>query len=81
MFLAEYYEYIINNPDSLLSKILGIYEIKVGNNTPLSFLISENMLDKDFNKIKRCFDLKGSLHKRIVRIKEGEETGLKVLKD
>ena len=81
MFLAEYFEYIMKHPDSMLSKIFGIYEVKVGGNTPLSFLISENMLDMDFDRIKRCFDLKGSLHKRIVHIDEGEETGLKVLKD
>ena len=38
------------------------------------------MLEGDFLKIKRCFDLKGSLYSRIVEHGE-EDTGLKVLKD
>ena len=79
-FLAEYFEYFMTHENTLLSKLLGIYEIKVGTDPPFTFFITENMVQSDLSKIKRCFDLKGSLHKRMVQHDE-EETGLKVLKD
>ena len=61
-FLAEYFEYFMTHENTLLSKILGVYEMKVGKEAPFTFFITENMVQSDLSKIKRCFDLKGSLH-------------------
>ena len=67
LFLAEYFDYLMNNKNTLLSKLLGVYEVKVGNDQPLKFFITENMLDNDLSKIINFYDLKGSLHQRIVQ--------------
>ena len=49
------------------------------------FFITENMMGSDLTAIKRCYDLKGSLHNRITKIDDYDRatgiTGLKVLKD
>jgi hypothetical protein len=47
-FLVNYFLYITKNHDSLLSRILGIYEIAIGNQNPMVFLITENMIGHDF---------------------------------
>ncbi len=43
--------------------------------------IMDNLLGREFINIERIFDLKGSTKGRRVQVREGEETGLKVLKD
>ena len=83
-FLLDYYKHINSNPDSLLMKIYGIYKIQIANSEPVIFLITENMVGLDKERIKRSFDLKGSILGRIekiplYRLKDG--TGLQVLKD
>lgn len=83
-FLLEYYKHLRSNPNSLLMKILGVYEMVIGDSEPMRFLITENMVGLDSERIHRCFDLKGSLYGRYERIaveEMREGTGLKVLKD
>jgi len=70
----------MNYPDTMLSKILGVYEIKIGTDSPYSFFVTENMMSCDLSKLKYCFDLKGSIHGR-EEDHEPYESGLKVLKD
>ena len=65
-------------------KILGVYEMVIGESEPIKFLITENMVNQDKERIYRCFDLKGSLYGRLEKITDEEMmqgTGLKVLKD
>jgi len=64
----DYYKHINLNPDSLLMKIYGIYKIQIANSEPVIFLITENMVGLDKERIKRSFDLKGSLLGRIEKI-------------
>ena len=83
-FLLDYYQHLKSHPDSLLSRILGIFEVTVSKSSPMVFLITENMLGEDLHAIKRCYDLKGSLYKRETKISEEQMVtgaGLKVLKD
>lgn len=85
-FLKSYYEYICKEkPDSLLAKILGVFEVKISGKEPIKFFITENMIENDFHAVKRCYDLKGSKFSRIVEldlmVEISGETGLKVLKD
>jgi len=84
-FLKSYFRHLAKNPDSLLSRYLGVFSIKINRQSPLIFMITENMLGTDFGAIKKCYDLKGSLHGRLTKIDEYAqitgETGLKVLKD
>lgn len=84
-FFEDYFEHTQKNPQSLLSRFLGVYEVKVNNATPIKFLITENMVGQDFKAVKRCFDLKGSTLDRNTSVdfynQITGETGLKVLKD
>ena len=83
-FLMDYFKYIHSNPDSLLMKIYGIYEIVIGTSDPVIFLITENMVGLDKDRITRSFDLKGSILGRYEKVTEEElknGTGLRVLKD
>ena len=83
-FLPSYYKHIINNPNSLLSRYMGLYEIKINNQTPMFIFVTENMIGRDFNAIKRCYDIKGSSYMREVEISIQDritgQTGLNVLK-
>ena len=86
-FLLHYYKHIVNNPDSLLSKIFGVFEMQIKKNnsvTAMTFFITENMVRYDQHRVRRCFDLKGSLYGRETKISEEEKingTGMKCLKD
>ena len=56
----------------------------IGESEPMKFLITENMVGNDKERIYRCFDLKGSLYGRLEKITNDEMidgTGMKVLKD
>ena len=83
-FLEDYFMHLMKNPDSLLMKIFGIFELELGPNRFVDFLITENMIKHDRNRIFRCFDLKGSLYGRETKMEPGDYkngTGLKTLKD
>ena len=83
-WLVDYYKFIKENPDSLLSRYFGVYELRINKQTPVQLFITENVIGNDFSAIKRCYDLKGSSHGRFVNLdvysKITEDTGLKVLK-
>lgn len=69
---------------SLLSKIYGVYIVKVRNMEEITCFIMDNLLGQDFISIERIYDLKGSRKGRTVKLTEEEEqthSGLKVLKD
>ena len=67
-FILDYYKHINANPESLLMKIYGIYRIQIADSEPVVFLITENMVGLDKERIKRSFDLKGSILGRIEKI-------------
>lgn len=83
-FLMDYFKYVTENPSCLLTKILGLFKIKMGNSTPIYYMIMENMIGNDKHKVIRNFDLKGSIFGRIEKISNEEMlngSGLKCLKD
>lgn len=69
-FLINYVIHLVKNPGSILSRYLGVYEVKMNNQEPIYFFITENQIGKDFANVKRCYDLKGSTFKRITNIPE-----------
>lgn len=76
--------HLVKYPDSILSRYLGVYEVKMHRQEPIYFFITENQIGKDFANVKRCYDLKGSTFKRMTNIPpqlENKDTGLMVLKD
>lgn len=84
-FLIAYYKHITSNRSSLLSRLLGVYEVRAKKQTPMTFFITENMIGTDFTVINRCWDLKGSLHQRKTQLATEEQisgtSGFNVLKD
>jgi hypothetical protein len=58
------------NPDSLISKIYGIYSVKTRQYARMDFIVMENVtrnITKDNFKVS--FDLKGSTRNRKVNVK------------
>lgn len=83
-FLLDYFKYILANPDTLLMKILGVFEMQIGQSEKMKFILTDNMVGLDKDRIQRCFDLKGSLHGRLEKVTDQEfeqGTGLRPLKD
>ena len=54
----------MKNPNSILTKYLGIYELKVNNNSSIYMFITENLFGDDFLAARNVYDLKGSTFSR-----------------
>ena len=64
--LQSYYDHMMNNEESLLSKFYGVFTIKIKNMEEISCFIMDNLLGRDFMNIERIYDLKGSTKGRKV---------------
>ena len=69
-FLLDYFKHVQTNPDTLLMKFLGMYQIQFKEAAPIYFIITENMVGLDKNRISRTFDLKGSTHGRMEQVSQ-----------
>ena len=82
--LKPYFLHVISHPRNLLSKLLGIYKVKLQMmDEPITFVIMDSLIGPEFHRIERLFDLKGSSHKRLTKLTAEEEehgSGLKTLK-
>ena len=71
-FLPDYYAYLLMNPNTCLSPILGIFKLKTAESDsvpPICFMLMRNVLDIDPTKLNPedkllLFDLKGSVQGR-----------------
>ena len=84
--LESYFCYIMANPDSLLSRYYGVFTIQLPGMESLTCFITDNLYGKDYDRITRIYDLKGSIQNRRVKLTDDEmsgkvETAHKVLKD
>jgi hypothetical protein len=68
--LPDLYRHYSENPNSLISKVYGVYTVKMKNYKPVNLILMENTL-KFANKknITRVYDLKGSRTNRYVKTK------------
>lgn len=41
-FLVDYVMHLIKNPESILSRYLGVYEVRITDQEPIFFFITEN---------------------------------------
>lgn len=63
--LKHYYNYVVNNKRNLLSKLLGVYKVKLQMmKEPITFVIMDSLIGPEYLRIERLYDLKGSSHKR-----------------
>ena len=73
--LSKHYK---NNPDSLLSKIFGVFTVKTRATSSVHLMLMENVLQiKNPEGLRYIFDLKGSLVDRKVKGKTKPSTTLK----
>jgi len=78
--LPEYYQYLHDNPHSLLCRILGMHRIEMYHlRRKVHFVVMTSVFDTP-NKIGRMYDLKGSLVGRNAS-EEDREQGCGVWKD
>jgi hypothetical protein len=65
-------------------KFYGLYSIQIDSMQEISFILTDNMIGQDQQKVFRSFDLKGSTQGRIEKVSVSDlrkGTGMKVLKD
>ena len=56
----------MSNKRNLLSKLLGIYKVKLQMmKDPITFVIMDSLIGPEYRRIERLYDLKGSSHKRL----------------
>lgn len=82
--LESYHGHMMSSEKSLLSKIYGVYSIRIEHMQELTCFIMDNLLGADFMHIERIYDLKGSTVGRSVNLTQEQKdgiSGLKVLKD
>ena len=78
--LPEYYQYLHDNPHSLLCRILGMHRIEMYHlRRKVHFVVMTSVFDTP-NKIERMYDLKGSLVGRNAS-QEDRDQGCGVWKD
>jgi hypothetical protein len=71
-FLADYYRYLLMNPKTHLSPILGVFSINMTKNDqslPIYFTLQRNIVEIDYSSLENDdfafgFDIKGSIHGR-----------------
>jgi hypothetical protein len=65
--VEPYVHYLESNPDSLLSKIIGIFTVEAKSFSKVHIMLMENTVRlKDPSKLRAIFDLKGSTVDRLV---------------
>ena len=62
----------MKNPNSVLTKYLGIYEIKINNNSSVYMFITENLFGDDLQTARNVYDLKGSTFSRKTKVTVAE---------
>ena len=65
--LKDYYSYINNNKNSLITKIYGIYSIVIASASSISIILMQNLFFCSPVHIQKMFDLKGSSIQRITK--------------
>lgn len=77
--LPHYYEYVMSNPDTLMTRFYGIHRVKPHRDKKKRFLVMGSVFYTT-KFIHRVYDLKGSTHGRLASAEEKEQI-VPVLKD
>jgi len=76
----SYFQYLKENPQSLLARIYGIYTVDMAGYAPVDLILMAHTLQIS-GELERVFDLKGSWVGRRVNVNPREKTGGRTLKD
>ncbi len=71
--LKNYYTHFLNNKQSLITKIYGLYKFEDLDNNPIILILMRNIANCPDNYIFRKYDIKGSTSDREVLRYEVEE--------
>lgn len=74
-FLPAYHEHVSKNPQSLLARIYGVFQVEMEGVVPVNLMLMANTIKTLGNKKLKTYDLKGSWNNRIVR--QGENQTMK----
>ena len=78
--LPKYYDHFENNPQSLITRICGIYKVEIPSmDQVLNLIIMKSVCPLESKYVDRKFDMKGSTHDRQV-LKDIEYTNLDLVK-
>jgi hypothetical protein len=79
--LPDYYRHLSRNGKSVLSRIYGVYTIKMTHLEPVNIVLMQNTMriNNDSN-VQFVFDLKGSTFKRFTKVDKFSSSTI-VLKD
>lgn len=78
-FLMNYYSHI-NNNDSLIAKIYGIFSIVINDITKIHIILMQNLVNCNSKHIKNIFDIKGSSFQRSTNL-FNHQSNMSPLKD
>jgi len=76
----SYFQYLKENPQSLLARIYGIYTVHMAGYAPVDLILMAHTL-KIRDELERVFDLKGGWVNRRVKVNPREKTGDRTLKE
>jgi hypothetical protein len=77
--MKQYHEHMLSYSDSLLSRFMGLYRMKVSGNKAMTVVVMQNLFYTNL-LVHEKYDLKGSTVKRFVTQRE-IDNGTSVLKD
>ena len=76
--LPDFHKHLSSNRDSLLSRIYGVYTVKMKSYGAVHMIIMGNILRWDADKdVTRVYDMKGSVYSRVVKGRNKPSTCLK----
>lgn len=67
----DYTIHLLDNPNSVLARIYGIYTVKMEDIEPVHVVLMGSTKQSNDKRIKHVFDLKGSFANRLTKPKEG----------
>lgn len=73
MNLQDYFVHLEKNPNSLIARIYGIYQVSMKGIVPVNFMVMANTINSVSRPLK-CYDLKGSTVNRVVARDEKGQT-------
>jgi 1-phosphatidylinositol-4-phosphate 5-kinase len=77
--LPNYYQYIVHNPESFLTRFYGLYRVQMSDQT-IYFTIMRSVFDTQL-QMTHTFDLKGSTLGREAKVSESVKKDLDIIKE
>ena len=80
--MPNYFEYLVNNPETLIAKVYGIYTIAINEgSSKVHIILMQNLVTCKQNHLKYIFDLKGSTFQRFTKQIGKDRNPNRALKD